>query len=150
MNKPCFAAIKELSPTKPALIFVASRRQTRLTAFDIISYAATDEEHKGFLGCSDSYVEDVAERLHDEALRHTITFGIGLHHAGLSSSDRDTVEKMFLGGEINVLIATATLAWGVNLPAHLVIIKGKRCVFADCSHGNTTNLLFARNRYRVL
>lgn len=32
MNRPCFAAIRELSPTKPTLIFVASRRQTRLTA----------------------------------------------------------------------------------------------------------------------
>lgn len=129
MNKPCFAAIKELSPTKPTLIFVASRRQTRLTAFDIISYAASDENPKMFLGCSDSYVEAVAEGLSDEALRHTITFGIGLHHAGLSSSDRDTVERMFLKSEINVLVATATLAWGVNLPAHLVIVKGKQIRF---------------------
>lgn len=125
MNKPCFAAIKEFSPTKPTLIFVASRRQTRLTAFDIITYAASDDNPKIFLGCSDDYVESVAARLHDEALRHTITFGIGLHHAGLSSFDRDLVEKMFLSGEIKVLVATATLAWGVNLPAHLVIVKGE-------------------------
>lgn len=34
------------------------------------------------------------------------------------------MEKLFLGGEILVLVATATLAWGVNLPAHLVIVKG--------------------------
>ena len=126
MNKPCFAAIKELSPTKPTLIFVASRRQTRLTAFDIISYAASDDAPKMFLGCSEMYVESVADRLKDEALRHTITFGIGLHHAGMSSSDRDVVENMFLKGEIKVLVATATLAWGVNLPAHLVIVKGKQ------------------------
>ena len=53
-----------------------------------------------------------------------VTFGIGLHHAGLSSNDRDIVETMFLKGEIRVLVATATLAWGVNLPAHLVIVKG--------------------------
>jgi len=124
MNKPCFAAIKELSPTKPTLIFVASRRQTRLTAFDIISYAASDDLPKMFLGCTDTFVDSVAERIADEALRHTITYGIGLHHAGLSSSDRDIVEKMFLKGEIKVLVATATLAWGVNLPAHLVIVKG--------------------------
>ena len=25
---------------------------------------------------------------------------------------------------LQILVATATLAWGVNLPAHLVIIKG--------------------------
>ena len=35
-----------------------------------------------------------------------------------------SVEKLFLSGDILVLVATATLAWGVNLPAHLVIVKG--------------------------
>lgn len=124
MNKPCFAAIKEHSDDKPALIFVASRRQTRLTAFDIISYAAGDSTPKRFLHCSEDYIESVAEGLNDEALRHTITFGIGLHHAGLSLHDRDIVERLYLGGEIRVLVATATLAWGVNLPARLVIVKG--------------------------
>lgn len=124
MNKPCFAAIKEHSATKPSLIFVASRRQTRLTAFDIISFAASDENPTMFLGCDDSYIEGVAQKIQDDALRHTMTFGIGLHHAGLSSRDRDVVERMYLSGDIKVLIATATLAWGVNLPAHLVIVKG--------------------------
>jgi replicative superfamily II helicase len=33
------------------------------------------------------------------------------------------VEKYFSEGAIKVLICTATLAWGVNLPAHAVIIK---------------------------
>ncbi len=124
MNKPCYAAIKIHSPDRPALIFVASRRQTRLTALDLISYAAADENPKVFLGCDDSYVEAIAEGIRDEALKHTITFGIGLHHAGLNVHDRDIVERMYLSGEIRVLVATATLAWGVNLPARLVIVKG--------------------------
>jgi len=124
MNKPCYAAIKDLSPTKPSMIFVASRRQTRLTALDLISHAAGDENPKSFLHCDDDYIEAVAETLNDKVLRHTITFGIGLHHAGLTSRDRETVERLFLEGNIQVLIATATLAWGVNLPAHLVIVKG--------------------------
>jgi activating signal cointegrator complex subunit 3 len=124
MNKPCYAAIKEYSPNNPTLIFVASRRQTRLTAFDLISYAAGDENPRSFLGCSQDLIESIAKTIQDDSLRHTITFGIGLHHAGLSSRDRDTVEKLFLGGEIQVLVATATLAWGVNLPARFVIVKG--------------------------
>jgi activating signal cointegrator complex subunit 3 len=90
MNKPCYAAIKQHSPDNPSLIFVASRRQTRLTAFDIISYAAGDEKPKLFLGCDEYRIEAVAETIEDDALRHTIGFGIGLHHAGLSSRDRDT------------------------------------------------------------
>jgi len=106
MNKPCYAAIKEHAPEKPVIIFVASRRQTRLTAFDLISYAAHDEDERAFLKTSTEYIEGVAETLSDEALRHTIFFGIGLHHAGLSSHDRETVEKLFLNGDIQVLVAT--------------------------------------------
>lgn len=124
MNKPCFAAIKDYSPEKPALIFVASRRQTRLTAFDIISNAAADETPKRFLRCPEHYIESIAAQIQDEALRHVITFGVGLHHAGLSSNDREIVENLYSKGDIQVLVATATLAWGVNLPARLVIVKG--------------------------
>lgn len=124
MNKPCYAAIKDLSPIKPAMIFVASRRQTRLTALDLISYAAGEENPKSFLHCDEDFISAIAQSLNDKVLRHTITFGIGLHHAGLTSRDRETVEMLYLDGHIQVLIATATLAWGVNLPAHLVIVKG--------------------------
>jgi len=89
MNKPCYAAIQNHADKKPTLIFVASRRQTRLTAFDIINYAASDENPKMFLGCDEAYVETIADTIRDEALRHTLPFGIGLHHAGLSIHDRD-------------------------------------------------------------
>ena len=63
-------------------------------------------------------------RAQDSALRDTLRFGIGLHHAGLNEHDRTTVEQLYVSGKIQVLVATSTLAWGVNTPAHLVIIKG--------------------------
>jgi hypothetical protein len=50
--------------------------------------------------------------------------GFGIHHAGMLRSDRNLTERLFAGGHIRVLCCTATLAWGVNLPAHTVIIKG--------------------------
>lgn len=109
MNKPCFAAIKAHSPINPVLIFVASRRQTRLTAFDIISYVAAEDNPKRFLACSEDFVESL--EVMDEALRHTLTFGIGLHHAGLAVSDRQLVEDLYVSGKIQVLVATSTLAW---------------------------------------
>ena len=37
------------SPLKPVLVFVSSRRQTRLTALDLITYAAADERPEQWL-----------------------------------------------------------------------------------------------------
>jgi hypothetical protein len=50
--------------------------------------------------------------------------GLGVHHAGMIRSDRNLTEKLFSEGLLRVLCCTATLAWGVNLPAQRVIIKG--------------------------
>merc|ERR1712137_308472 len=60
----------------------------------------------------------------DDTLRQTLKFGIGMHHAGLTPPDRTLVEELFRHQKIQILVTTSTLAWGVNLPAHLVIIKG--------------------------
>uniref|UniRef100_UPI0002B8D01E probable ATP-dependent DNA helicase HFM1 n=1 Tax=Ciona intestinalis TaxID=7719 RepID=UPI0002B8D01E len=49
--------------------------------------------------------------------------GIGYHHAGLDAHDRHLVEEIFLKGDLLVLVSTSTLAMGVNLPAHLVVVK---------------------------
>jgi len=94
------------------IIFVASRRQTRLTAIDLVSYASNDGDPRAFLHCDDDYIETIASTLSDVSLRHTISYGVGLHHAGLSSHDRETVERLFLNGDVQILVATATLAWG--------------------------------------
>lgn len=37
------------SPLKPVLVFVSSRRQTRLTALDLITFAAADERPEQWL-----------------------------------------------------------------------------------------------------
>ncbi|KAH8093028.1 hypothetical protein JL720_5202 [Aureococcus anophagefferens] len=97
MNKPCYAALREHAAGRPALVFVASRRQTRLTALDLIALAAADDDFGGS--------------------------GSGLW-VGDDERDRDVVEKLFERGAIRVLVCTATLAWGVNFPARLVVIKG--------------------------
>ncbi|QLG72969.1 hypothetical protein HG535_0E00530 [Zygotorulaspora mrakii] len=125
MNKPAFMAIKQHSPDKPALIFVASRRQTRLTALDLIHLCGMEDNPRRFLRIDDDdelryYLSQVT----DDTLRLSLQFGIGLHHAGLVEKDRSISHKLFEKNKIQILIATSTLAWGVNLPAHLVIIKG--------------------------
>ena len=44
----------------------------------------------------------------------------------MARTDRTLVEDLFADKHVQVLVSTATLAWGVNLPCHTVIIKGKQ------------------------
>ena len=69
-------------------------------------------------------MEELTYTVKDPNLRLVLAFGIGIHHAGLIERDRGLVERLFAEQKIQTLIATSTLAWGVNLPAHLVIVKG--------------------------
>lgn len=59
MNKPAYSAIKTYSPDKPVLIFVSSRRQTRLTAFDLVAYVAAEDNTKQWLHIPDREVRTV-------------------------------------------------------------------------------------------
>ena len=79
MNKPVYASILEHSPSKPVLVFVASRRQTRLTALDLISYCAADDDPKQFLHVPEDEITTIAQTLTDGALKTTIVFGIGMY-----------------------------------------------------------------------
>lgn len=140
MNRPAYKAIMTHSRNNPVLIFVSSRRQTRLTALDLIAMCAADQqEHavdrrgfsggvvefrKPFLHMDPEEIAQISEFIKDENLRHTIQFGVGMHHAGLTESDRKIVEELFVKKKIQVLVTTSTLAWGVNFPARLVIVKG--------------------------
>jgi antiviral helicase SLH1 len=122
-NRPAFMAIKAHSPEKPVLIFVSSRRQTRLTAQDLVNYCGMEENPRRFLHMDEELLEERLETVRDQSLRQALSFGIGLHHAGLTETDRKLVEELFVMNKIQVLVATSTLAWGVNFPAHLVVVK---------------------------
>ncbi|KAI0380049.1 Sec63-domain-containing protein [Hypomontagnella monticulosa] len=124
MNRPTFLAIKTHSPDKPVIVFVPSRRQTRLTAKDLINFCGMEDNPRRFVNMSEDDLQLNLTRVKDDALKEAINFGIGLHHAGLVESDRQLAEELFLNNKIQILVATSTLAWGVNLPAHLVVVKG--------------------------
>ena len=42
--------------------------------------------------------------------------GVGFHHAGLTNRQRKAIERSFKNGDIKCIVATPTLAQGVNLP----------------------------------
>lgn len=102
MNRPTFQAIKQHSPDRPALIFVSSRRQTRLTALDLIAYLASEDNPKQWMHLPEDEMELILTSIKDSNLKLTLAFGIGLHHAGLQERDRKTVEELFVNQKIQV------------------------------------------------
>ena len=75
-------------------------------------------------------------------LKDLLPYGFAIHHAGMTRIDRTLVEELFADGHIQVLISTATLAWGVNLPAHTVIIKGTQVGCGSLIHLNFSIFVF--------
>jgi antiviral helicase SLH1 len=114
MNRPTFLAIKTHSDKKPVIVFVPSRRQTRLTAKDLIACCGLEDNPRRFLHTSEDELQAILIRVRDQSLKEALQFGVGLHHAGLVESDRQLVEELFAFNKIQVLIATSTLAWGVS------------------------------------
>lgn len=110
--------IFKFSHKKPIMVFCITRKATVNTAKLLANTWASK-------GPRDRHWEGPTQRIvvQDPELKKTITSGVAFHHAGLENYDRHAVEKGFLEGQINVICCTSTLAVGVNLPCHMVIIK---------------------------
>uniref|UniRef100_A0A8D3CN79 Activating signal cointegrator 1 complex subunit 3 n=1 Tax=Scophthalmus maximus TaxID=52904 RepID=A0A8D3CN79_SCOMX len=106
MAKPVYHAIMKHSPSKPAVVFVPSRRQTRLTAIDILTF----------------YLAPFLDKINDATLKETLANGVGYLHEGLSATERKIVEQLFNSGAVQVVVSSRSLCWGINISAHLVIV----------------------------
>ncbi|KAI0258389.1 Sec63-domain-containing protein [Gloeopeniophorella convolvens] len=127
MNEVCYEKVLDQAGKNQTLVFVHSRKETAKTAKFIRDMAIEKETITQFVK-PDSAVREIlqeeAGNVKDGNLRDLLPFGFAIHHAGMTREDRGLVEELFADGSVQVLVCTATLAWGVNLPAHTVIIKG--------------------------
>jgi activating signal cointegrator complex subunit 3 len=119
--------IESIKQGHQVMVFVHSRRDTVKTARFLRDQAQKEESLAFFDATKDptySAMERKVMRSRNSDLTELFPYGFGMHHAGMVRPDRSLVEGAFSAGLIKVLVCTATLAWGVNLPAHTVIIKG--------------------------
>ncbi|KAH0790580.1 U5 small nuclear ribonucleoprotein [Histomonas meleagridis] len=129
MNEICYNKILERIQTSQVLVFVHSRRETIDTVRNFIEKSMEQGNSEIFSSPNSRTADILADsvtRAHNNDLKNILTSGIAFHNAGLDADDRKLVESLFARGHVKVLVSTATLAWGVNLPAHTVIIKGTR------------------------
>ncbi|XP_071510515.1 activating signal cointegrator 1 complex subunit 3-like [Diadema antillarum] len=122
MNKPVFNAIK--TTKKRVLVFVLSRKQATATAFELVAFLRHEENPQMWCRLKKEKVDDMAASVFNQNLQLALSYGIGVHHPGLSWSDRRTVEKLYRDKYLKVLVATKRLAWSTDLRARLVIVKG--------------------------
>lgn len=127
MNEICYDKIMEEAGQNQVLVFCHSRKETAKTAKAIRDMAMERDTIGKILrvdAASREILQTEAAGTKNADLQDILPYGFAIHHAGMSRADRTLVEDLFADGHIQVLVSTATLAWGVNLPAHTVIIKG--------------------------
>lgn len=57
-------------------------------------------------------------------LIHALQRGIGVHHSGMTRAYRHAVEVLMRKGYLTVVLATGTLALGINMPCKTVVFSG--------------------------
>jgi len=132
MNELCYEKIKAaISSGHQAMVFVHSRGDTYTAAKALMEIASAKGDLERFLDHENR--ADIVRRIRSPQVLELVPSGFAMHHAGMLRSDRSNVERLFMTGCIKVLCCTATLAWGVNLPARTVVIRGSS-IF-DSKHG---------------
>ncbi|CAK9184306.1 unnamed protein product [Ilex paraguariensis] len=126
MNDVCYDKVISQAGKHQILIFVHSRKETAKTARAIRDAALSKDTLSKFLkedGVSREILQSHTDLVKSTDLKDLLPYGFTIHHAGMVRSDRQLVEELFGDKHVQVLVSTTTLAWGVNLPAHTVIIK---------------------------
>ncbi|KAJ7904375.1 Sec63-domain-containing protein [Mycena olivaceomarginata] len=142
LDRVAFQKVSELvAQGHQVMVFVHARKETVKTALALRESSVLEGNVDDF-SCEDHpqwsmFRRNIGESRNKE-MKQLFDGGFGIHHAGMLRSDRNMMERMFEARAIKVLCCTATLAWGVNLPAHAVIIKGTQVY--DSSKGAFVDL----------
>ncbi len=107
------------------LIFVSRRKSAESLADKLkrrIEGYLTQEE-RGALESMTNQIMDDEYTAYGERIAKLIKHGVAFHHAGLNNKQRSIVERAFKNRLLKVIVATPTLAAGINLPSRTVIVR---------------------------
>ncbi len=114
----------------PAIIFVFSRQGCEQAVEQLVRAGVrlTDRSERDEIATLvDTLVADLPEEdlrvLGFPAWRSALMSGVAAHHAGMVPAFKEIVELLFQRGLLKVVVATETLALGINMPARTVVIE---------------------------
>jgi helicase len=111
---PCVTLAVDGLKNGQILFFVNTRRSAQALASKIA------KNLKNVITCEPKKFSD---SVYKSRLEECALHGVSFHHAGLKREDRITIENAFKENTLKILVATPTLAAGINLPARRVVVR---------------------------
>lgn len=123
LNEKLYSHIARHSIKKPILVFCPSRKSCQKAASKLAEeWNERQPQERAWPEPRDQQRIPVIS----PELQEMVRFGVAFHHAGLDIQDRKATEQAFLDGRLSVVCCTSTLAMGLNLPCHMVVLKGTK------------------------
>jgi helicase len=110
--------VKLIGDGQQVLIFRASIPKTQATAERLKRHLSAP----GLPAQTAAELDELEPSETVELLRRTLSSLVGFHNGDMTAGERRAVEQSFRRGEARVLVATTTLAMGVNMPTDVVIV----------------------------
>ncbi len=112
---------------KQILLFYSARRNAEAGAVRLsqtVDEMLKKEERAALEKVSED-VLNVLERPTEQCkkIAALVRKGVSFHHAGLMNKQRHLIEEAFKANLIKAICSTTTLGFGVNLPAHTVVVR---------------------------
>lgn len=128
-ERPTAAIVRStLADDGSTLVFVNSRRNAQAAAerlTDTVEPRLDSAERKALADLAGTIREDSDTEL-SQTLADCVAAGSAFHHAGLTSQQRSVVEAAFRDRQLKAVVATPTLAAGVNTPSRRVVVRDWR------------------------
>ncbi|XP_039060894.1 DExH-box ATP-dependent RNA helicase DExH17-like [Hibiscus syriacus] len=117
--------LMQYSRGKSALVFCSTRKGAQEAAQRLSQVVMNFGHSNPFIKSHEQRerLREASLSCGDKQMQSYILYGVGYHNGGLSLKDRNIIEGLFLSADVQVLCTTNTLAHGINLPAHTVVIK---------------------------
>ncbi|MGD0510768.1 MAG: helicase-related protein, partial [Candidatus Micrarchaeaceae archaeon] len=116
-----------LTQNKQILIFYSTKKNTEVGATKLAPHVKEklSRENIAELQSISAEVLNALDRPTEQCIKLSdlVSNGVAFHHSGLLNKQRTLIENAFKSNKIKAICSTTTLGYGVNMPAHTVLIR---------------------------